>query len=563
MRRLLPLLLLTASISALAVPRQLNHQGRLHDSAGAPLTGSHDLTFTLYDASSGGNALWSETQALDFDAGYFSTTLGADTNNGLTDALFMDNDSLYLGLTVDSGTELSSRVQLVAAPFAIVAGRVEGGTVDAEEVSVNGEVVISSNGTIDWSHIANTPDDADSLAALTCDPSQTLAFNGSAWTCANAADHSHKASDIIDGVLSIDRIPVGGDADQVAAGNHTHSAESVGALPSSTTIEDLGGLPDTTTIQDLGGVPADGGTLDGAYEVTGDLYAGAGIKIGDSALLCDDADHIGQLKFDDDGLSVCLDSGWTIVARQGADGSTQQQAALDCKTIKANVTDANSGMYWLDPNGGGTGDAKQMYCDMASDGGGWTLCAQLDVSTATNSQKIAYPTEVSGSYDTANSFVTDCSAFGFSELLFTESWDDSGDKYLVQLKDSGATPSSFYSGSQFNQKVDVQGRYLSGSFNSFAPKEMMWTGNRSCPSGWNSGLGFRLSIGDVGASWSGGNTGCYAHQGNYCQNPVVDIGGHVNGQASPDWAIGGDWSTCQYDGAERRMRGTRSQMFVR
>ncbi len=99
------------------VPDRITFNGRLTDTAGQPVTGTHALVFNLFDVASGGTALWSET--------YASTSFTADglafvelgTNTPLTSTI-LDGRKMYLEISVD-GTAMSPRVGVVSVPYAI------------------------------------------------------------------------------------------------------------------------------------------------------------------------------------------------------------------------------------------------------------------------------------------------------------------------------------------------------------------------------------------------------------------------------------------------------------
>ena len=57
------LMVLLAANTFAGVPQMINYQGQLTDDQGDPVTATVTMDFTIYDDSTGGNPLWSETQA--------------------------------------------------------------------------------------------------------------------------------------------------------------------------------------------------------------------------------------------------------------------------------------------------------------------------------------------------------------------------------------------------------------------------------------------------------------------------------------------------------------------
>ncbi|MBN2564653.1 MAG: hypothetical protein JXB46_02975 [Candidatus Eisenbacteria bacterium] len=102
------------SVSA-AVPQTMSYQGVLRDGTGNVVPDdSYDLTFKLYDGPTGGTALWTETQPVPVEDGIFNVILGHVAQ------LSLPFDVVYwLGISIEGEPELTPRVELTSAPYAL------------------------------------------------------------------------------------------------------------------------------------------------------------------------------------------------------------------------------------------------------------------------------------------------------------------------------------------------------------------------------------------------------------------------------------------------------------
>ena len=103
------------SADAITIPRLLNYQGLLTDTAGGPVRDStYSVVFSLYTAASGGTPFWNETQNVTTRGGLFSTLLGSVTPIGSVP----DAGAVYLGMAVGGGAELAPRLRIVSSAYA-------------------------------------------------------------------------------------------------------------------------------------------------------------------------------------------------------------------------------------------------------------------------------------------------------------------------------------------------------------------------------------------------------------------------------------------------------------
>ncbi|HSM54860.1 MAG TPA: hypothetical protein VK879_01795, partial [Candidatus Sulfomarinibacteraceae bacterium] len=186
----LPLIALVLGACGVAeLSPQFSHQGRLLDGDGNPVPdGNYNVEYRLFQQSSGGTAVYTDTQTVSVENGLFTTSIGA--SDEITPSIF--SEPTWMELTID-GETLTPRQRLQGAPYAfsLVPDAVVQGSVpitrtfqgqdntgaamtvfntDSSATGGNGLVVVNAA-----SPAFDTPDPRQNVAAL-----QAIATGGSA-----------------------------------------------------------------------------------------------------------------------------------------------------------------------------------------------------------------------------------------------------------------------------------------------------------------------------------------------------------------------------------------------
>ncbi len=99
------------------IPDLVNYQGRLTDETGQAIDGIVSITFSIYADSTGGVALWTETQSeVQVMNGLFHVLLGSETF--FPGDLFGDPER-WIGIEVNSDGEMEPRSRIASVPYAI------------------------------------------------------------------------------------------------------------------------------------------------------------------------------------------------------------------------------------------------------------------------------------------------------------------------------------------------------------------------------------------------------------------------------------------------------------
>lgn len=134
-----------SNIYSQGIPETINYQGILKDAAGVVVpNGDYNISFKIYEVTSGGSALWEETKLINVQGGFVNTQLGS--YNPFPQNLF--DGPLWLGITVSAGAELTPRIELTSVPFSFYTLNVVDGSITAVKIA-DAQVVKSLNGLKD------------------------------------------------------------------------------------------------------------------------------------------------------------------------------------------------------------------------------------------------------------------------------------------------------------------------------------------------------------------------------------------------------------------------------
>ncbi|GMV40578.1 MAG: hypothetical protein AMXMBFR64_22940 [Myxococcales bacterium] len=137
----------------------------------------------------------------------------------------------------------------------------------------------------------------------------------------------------------------------------------------------------------VGGTSALSGAVTvGSTGAPAGLTVSGGVQVGVDSGSCTSA-RAGTLRWNgsESQMEVCDGSAWTAAIGGGSSPALGQgplNPGLTCTDILLQGASLGDGTYWIDPNGGNPSDSYQAFCDMTTDGGGWTLVAYAGDNSA-------------------------------------------------------------------------------------------------------------------------------------------------------------------------------------
>ena len=116
------------------------------------------------------------------------------------------------------------------------------------------------------------------------------------------------------------------------------------------------------------------------FEVAGGVKISNWIQIGNDSDTCNTSTK-GTVRYNSTNkvMEFCNETEWGDIGTIPipADWTSKLNSAISCKDILDNGYSTGGDTYWVDPDGGSTDNAFQVYCDMTTDSGWWALVVTI------------------------------------------------------------------------------------------------------------------------------------------------------------------------------------------